>query len=186
MSDPLNLTVLGAGLPAAFTYLFQHLDRLVERRRARRRSTEAELPAELPIELPACLDGDPGELTPDPAVMDELGERLDALYGRLAFYSLDPGRLDPEDPQLADELGELRSLLEAVYRTRLTFRGEPREATGVRVDVKAIDIQGKVGGVVVQGQMPDVELDSKVHAERVGDKGQVIGIEIDTTGSGGR
>ncbi|MFG3398929.1 hypothetical protein [Streptomyces parvus] len=186
MSDPLGLAILGAGLPAAFTYLFGHLDRLVARRRAGSFDTEAELPAVRPIEPPDCLAGDPGELTPDPALLDELGEQLQSVYGRLAFYSLDPARIDPASEQLAAEMGELRTLLETVYRTRLTFRGESREPTGVRVDVRAVDIQGKVGGAVVRGQMPDATLDAKVDAARVGKDGRVIGIEIDTTSTGER
>ncbi|MFG2311382.1 hypothetical protein ACGFS9_22355 [Streptomyces sp. NPDC048566] len=186
MSDALELTVLGAGLPAAFGFLFGHLDRIVGRHLARRDGAAASGEAEEPVALPACLDGDPGELTPDLDLADRLAGSLQTLYGRLGPYALDAGRLSPQAPGLADDLGALRTLLEAIYGTRLTFHGESREATSMRATVDATAVEGTVKGIEMRGAWGSEQaaFDASVTARHVGPTGRVVGIEVDTTGRG--
>ncbi|MEV2243429.1 hypothetical protein [Streptomyces sp. NPDC049970] len=186
MSDALELTVLGAGLPAAFGFLFGHLDRIVGRRLARQDGEAGSGEGEEPVALPVCLDGDPGELTPDLDLADQVAGSLQTLYGRLGPYALDARRLTPQAPGLADDLGALRTLLEAVYGTRLTFRGESREATSMRATVDAADIEGVVKGIAVRGAWGTEQgcLDASVTARNVGRTGHVTGIDVDGTGRG--
>ncbi|WP_165985776.1 hypothetical protein [Streptomyces sp. YIM 98790] len=180
MSDPLSMVVVGAALPAAFGFLFQHLHRVIDRRAARR-AEEAQAGGEEPeepIPVPACVAGDPGLTEPDPERVERNAAELERLSGALSVYERRPERLTSGDERLLRELGTLRDLLEEIYGRRITFRGEQRPASGAEVDQRLRDIQGRVKGVVLPGDArPPDRYVVRQDVERTGPDSEVIAVE---------
>lgn len=128
-------SVIGSGLPAAMTFLFQRLDHLLSSRRS---DPNPQVPAVLVGRLDLPLEAD-----------TERWERhrptLEVLSDALSDYR--DGRMPVEsgDERLLRMLGRLRGALEDVYGQHLTFEGEDRPLSGpfVRQDL------GRVAGEAV-------------------------------------
>ncbi|MBW1596188.1 hypothetical protein [Streptomyces sp. JJ38] len=184
MSDPLTSAVVGAALPAAFSFLFQHLHRVIDRRSARS-AEQQEAAQEPPVPAPACLDGDPGltEAEPDLGRLELHAAELERLAGALSVYQRHPDRLRPDDERLLRELGLLRGLLEDVYGRHITFRGEQQPPSGAEIDQRLRAIRGRVVGAEVPGDRP---LDRYVVRQEVEDtapESEVVGIRHTGEGS---
>lgn len=140
MSDFSALSpLLGAGLPATFTFLYQRLANLLDRHGA----AEADLAAPVPLR---------GELTL-PLTVDEerlamrQGE-LELLRDALGSYHRGESPVDVGNPELLRVLGRLRGRLEELYGQRLTFQGEEdRQPSGSFSRQKIDTVHGHVTGI---------------------------------------
>ncbi|GHJ39465.1 hypothetical protein [Streptomyces sp. TS71-3] len=132
-------TVLGAGLPATFTFLYQRLENLLDRHG----QPETVLPASdvLRGELSLPLTADPEELA-------ERLENLETLRDVLDGYRHAPEHISVDDVRLLRMLGRVRGTLEEIYGQRLTFVGEEgRAPSGPSARQKIGTLRGKVTAV---------------------------------------
>ncbi|UED83199.1 hypothetical protein [Streptomyces profundus] len=131
--------VLGAGLPATYTFLFQRLENLLDRRG----QPETVLPTSdvLRGELRLPLTADPEELA-------ERLENLETLRDVLEGYRHTPERISVEDERLLRMLGRARGTLEEIYGQRLTFVGEEdRQPSGTSVRQKIGTLRGRATAI---------------------------------------
>jgi hypothetical protein len=140
--DPLSFPALtGAALSQAFGFLFGRLAHLLDRREEQTSEIEIES-----AEIPAAIEGRLEPLTANGALVGQHLEELEALCGALSVYDRRPDRIRTEDTRLREQLGRLRALLEQIYGQRISFRGEDRQPSGVKViqrmDVSSGDILG--------------------------------------------
>ncbi|NEB75830.1 hypothetical protein G3I40_11400 [Streptomyces sp. SID14478] len=160
--------MLGAGLPATFTFLYQRLDNLLNRRAAP--ETELDGHEVLRGELSLPLTADETELT------NRLGD-LDRLRDLLHVYRRHPQTVDITDTGLLRLLGELRGNLEEIYGQRLTFAGEEdREPSGSYAHQKSQTVRGKMTGI--DTDTADGNLQSIQDFTTVEKTGDVVGIRI--------
>ncbi|WBQ07070.1 hypothetical protein [Kribbella sp. CA-293567] len=177
MPDPVTLAVLG-GLAATegIKFLYGQAGELLKAWRERRKDEELEVPI-APAEI---LDGTPGPATVDVAVLAARHLELVKLAGALSPYAQGLAEIDLGDPELAEQAGQLRGLLEAAYGQRFTFRGESRESTGTRVSIRQVlgEVAGEVVGVQgTAGSDATVVVDQQ--ADQVTAEGSVTGFKGD-------
>jgi hypothetical protein len=160
-------TVLGAGLPATFTFLYQRLDNLINRRGAPETDLDGQaLRGELSLPL-----------TADEAALHHRRGDLDRLRDLLHVYRQHPQTVDIADAGLLRLLGELRGHLEEIYQQRLTFAGEEsREPSGSTAWQKSETVRGKVTGI--DTDTADPNLQSVQDFTTVEETGDVVGIRI--------
>jgi len=180
MEDPLAFPVLaGAVLTQGFGFLYSQLEVLLERWRAQREGRQ--VPVVEVAEVPAVMVGQLAPLQINDGLLADKAEELSLLQSLLAQY-VGRAEVDGQDPQLRILLGRLRVTLERIYGQRLTFQGEDRPATGVRIVQRVDDVQGELFGLDVRS------LDERARAEvsqtvtTVHRDGRVIGARFDTLG----
>lgn len=160
-------TMLGAGLPATFTFLYQRLDNLLNRRAAPETELDGHI---LRGELSLPLTADETELT-------HRRSDLDRLRDLLHVYRQHPQTVDVADAGLLRLLGELRGVLEEIYGQRLTFVGEEdREPSGSYARQKSETVRGKMTGI--DADTPNGHLTSIQDVTTVEETGDVVGIRI--------
>lgn len=136
MSDPLSLSVLGVVAVEGVKFLYRQADALIDAwMKRRRRGTDVAKDEALDVPLPPspALASPPKPGGADAARVKEASQALEALATALYPYA-EEGRPLPDDIRLAESVGSLRELLEAIYRQPLTFKGEQRERTGAELD----------------------------------------------------
>jgi hypothetical protein len=140
MSDFSALSaLLGAGLPATFTFLYQRLENLLDRRGA----PEADLPLPVPLRGELALPLTVGE----EQLAAHQGE-LELLRDALGAYQRGAAPVDADNPELLRMLGRLRGRLEDLYGQRLTFQGEEdRQPSGPFSRQKIHTVRGHVTGM---------------------------------------
>jgi hypothetical protein len=171
--DPLSFPVLaGAALNQAFGFLFGRLTHLLNRRNEQRSEHEV-------AETPPVLEGQLGPLVPHEETVAAHLPELRTLAAILGVYEQYPERLDSHNTTLRQHLSRLRNLLEEIYGQHITFRGEPREPSGVLVEQRMDLVSGDVTGV--RGQRV-----RRVHVRQelnqVLDGSSVVGLQGDDIG----
>lgn len=159
----MTLSVLG-GLAATegIKFLYGQAADLLKAWRDRRSKGSGDV--SVPVRSSSALDATPAQTAPDIEVLEKAEKQLVALSGALSPYALDQADIDVDDATLAAAAGDLRSLLEAIYHQRLTFRGEQREPTGSSVTVKqAIEV---LAGEAL-GAKADVKSGSNLDVDQV-------------------
>ncbi|MFE5049034.1 hypothetical protein ACFRAI_22255 [Streptomyces sp. NPDC056637] len=167
MSDLSALSaMLGAGLPATFTFLYQRLENLLDRRG----EPEADLSA------PGVLRGELSlPLTANQQALAERQDNLETLRDVLEGYRHDPARIDVADVRLLRMLGRVRGTLEDVYEQRLTFVGEEdREPSGPSARQKIKTLHGSATGIDADTVVGPVEAVHEVDTVETG--GDLTGI----------
>ncbi|WP_327122484.1 hypothetical protein [Streptomyces sp. NBC_01727] len=131
--------MLGAGLPATFTFLYQRLENLLDRRG----EPETDLAA------PDVLRGELRlPLTADHNTLAKRQENLETLRDVLDAYRYAPERINVDDIRLLRMLGRVRGTLEEIYEQRLTFVGEEdRDPSGPSARQKIGTLRGKATAV---------------------------------------
>ncbi|MFJ8826060.1 hypothetical protein ACIREE_30355 [Streptomyces sp. NPDC102467] len=159
--------VLGAGLPATFTFLYQRLDNLLRRGGA----PETELDGQtLSGELSLPLTANEGELT------SRHGD-LERLRDMLHVYRQNSTLVSTGDAGLLRLLGELRGTLEGIYGQRLTFVGEQgRAPSGAQSWQKSETVRGRMTGIDTEAD--DGNMRSVQDITTVEESGEVTGIRI--------
>ncbi|WP_030786641.1 hypothetical protein [Streptomyces sp. NRRL S-920] len=190
MADAVTLAVLGSvAATEGIRFLYDQASEVLRAWRERRRQDgeAAADAAELNVPVVPCgvLDAPAGDGHVDAAVVAREHRALVELSAALSPYALDQLDVDTTDSELALRAGRLRSLLEAVYGQRFTFRGEDREPAGSQVSVSQA-----LG--VVEGQVLGAEAEvSKGGSLRVGqqvdtvaEKGKLEGFKGTVGGPG--
>ncbi|CAM5448193.1 hypothetical protein GCM10010329_34720 [Streptomyces spiroverticillatus] len=184
MPDPITWSALGGWVfTEGIKFLYGQASELLTAWRARGAAAAAvEPPASGSIDVPIApsdaLDGVPAGASADAAVLDREHRTLVRLTGALSPYAQGLAEIDPNDEELALLAGELRSLIEAVYGQRFTFRGETRERTGSQVSVT--QVLGEVGGSVTGAEAEvahGARLDVDQRATEVKPDGTVTGFK---------
>jgi hypothetical protein len=84
------------------------------------------------------LDAEPTQVSPDLEVLEQRRQDLVDLSKELSSFADGGEEVDLNGTHLGDVTARLRSLLEAIYHQRLTFKGEKRDATGSEVTVRQV------------------------------------------------
>ncbi|MFD7923978.1 hypothetical protein ACFV3R_32835 [Streptomyces sp. NPDC059740] len=158
--------VLGAGLPATFTFLYQRLENLLNRRGEPESNlhTQGVLRGELSLPL-----------TADQGVLAERLENLETLRDVLDEYQQAPERIHVDDVRLLRMLGRVRGTLEEIYEQRLTFVGEEnRTPSGPYVRQKMDTLRGTA--TAVDSDTVVGLLDAVQEAGTVEESGNMTGI----------
>lgn len=175
--DPLAFPVLaGSALTQGFGFLYSQLQTLLERRRAQR--DDQQPPAAALVDSPAVLIGRLQPLQVNRRVLAEKADEL-TLLDRLLSHYADQEELDGRDPQLRTLLGQLRATLERIYGQHLTFQGEDRPVTGLRIDQRVEDSYGYVIGLEVGEASSGVRADISHEVRTVHPGSTVVGARIE-------
>ncbi|WP_405773654.1 hypothetical protein [Streptomyces sp. NBC_00859] len=160
--------VLGAGLPATFTFLYQRLEHLLDRHGAPETALAAPVPLSGELSLP---------LTADQNELATRQENLETLRDVLDSYRRDPARIDAADPALLRLLGRLRGTLEEVYGQRLTFAGEKgREPSGPYARQRIGTVHGEA--VAIDADTVSGRVDADQDITTIEEGGRAIGIRV--------
>lgn len=186
MAEPFSLSVLGAtALTEGIKFLYGQAVELLRIRRERHaiRSSGAAVAETENVPLPASpvLDATPTQSAVNGAVLDQEGSVLVELAGTLSPYAQDLADVDAADATLIEQIERARSLLEALYGQRLTFRGEQREPTGSTI----VDVKQVLGLVreAVGVDIDEVAGGSAVTVDQdVAEAGRVVGARITKLG----
>ncbi|MFB7738474.1 hypothetical protein ACFC08_29635 [Streptomyces sp. NPDC056112] len=172
MPDAAALSALiGAGLPATYTFLYQRLANVLDRRGTP--EPEPDLPPTLQGNLQMPLVADAQQLA---RRQTELMQLRDALNP----YQRGAVPIDSTDEPLLRTLGRLRSLLEEVYGQRLTFTGEQRPASGPYVRQKTDTVRGELTGMEAEIITGEAEVVQDTNTVEAG--GKVTGMQADQIG----
>lgn len=187
MGEPISLALVGGVvLTEGVKFLFDQASSLIRAARERRSAAKAAAEVVVPVADTGVLDG-PVAATVDGQLLDQENRRLISLAGALAPYASGDAEIDPNDADLLAAVADVRALLEALYGQRLTLRGENREPSGTRVDVR--QVLGTVRGSAVGVQADSVQ-DATVHvhqsATSVEAGGSVTGVRFGSIGGQGR
>ncbi|MFI9552769.1 hypothetical protein [Nonomuraea endophytica] len=166
--DPLSFPMLaGAALSQAFAFLFGRLAHVLDNRK--NPSVEAEQ-----IDMPEVLEGDLQPLQANAEIIDDNILQLQALSGKLSTYERNSDRVVATDEELLEDLGELRYLLEQIYGQQITFAGEDRASSGVRVNMHLGTLAGDARGIEA-----DVVRNAQVSqtADQVTEGARIIGVK---------
>jgi hypothetical protein len=172
--DPLSFPVLaGAALSQAFGFLFGRLAHVLD---SRDEKTEDETEQ---LEVPPVVSGELGLVTAAPAVVEAHLPEIQELVGTISVYDRNPDRLDGQDAALRAALARSRSLLEQIYGKHITFDGEQRPVSGVRVEQRMKVVTSEVTGVM-GNRIRSADVTQDVDEVRPG--GSIIGVHGDDVG----
>jgi len=169
-------TVLTEGVKWLFTQAGDALRRWRERREAK----TAEPPPPADPGSPEIFEGELGPLTMDTNVVERLAADIKDLRRVLMDYAEGVEEVRPDDHELLQTADGLRRVLEAVYRQRITFRGEDRPPSGPIVEgtVDVEEVQGHVAAVKAR-LISSGRITGTAKAARVEKGGELYGVEVD-------
>lgn len=171
--DPLSFPVLaGAALSQAFGFLFGRLAHVLDSR-----DEDTNEPEQL--EVPPVVSGELGLVTAARAVVEAHLPEIQELVGTLSVYDRKPERLDGQDAAARAALARARSLLEQIYGQRITFNGEQRPASGVRVEQRMKVVTSEVTAVT-GSRIRSADVTQDINEVRPG--GSIIGVHGDDIG----
>jgi hypothetical protein len=190
MPDPLTLTALGAvALTEGIKFLYNQASELLKRRREQKKAAAAAPAASPPpieVATPPVVEGRIAPVTVDEAALDRLGDQISGLRHDLGRYvdETDPAPVDPADERLVATVDALRQAIEAVWRQRITFKGERRESSGpmVRGTIDVEAIAGRAAAVRAGRISGDATVEGTVTADRIERGATAYGVEADTIG----
>jgi hypothetical protein len=173
--EPLTLAAVGTmALTEGIKFLYAQAGELIRWRRERRKEQPAVV-----AEAEDALEGRLAQPEVDVDAFDRLAPDIKALAGRLGNYANGLDEVVENDEDVVAAADALRTALEAVLGQRITFKGEPREASGTvvkgRVDVG--EVEGYVAAVrarVIKGGTTE----GTVKADRVGEKGEAVAVDV--------
>jgi hypothetical protein len=187
MGEPISLALVGGVvLTEGVKFLFDQASSLIRAARDRRAAAKATAEEVVPVPDTGVLDG-PVSATVDGALLDRENRRLITLAGALAPYANGDAEVATDDAHLLAAVADVRALLEALYGQRITLRGESREPSGTRVDVKQVlgTIRGTAVGVEADSvQGATVHVDQSATSVEAG--GSVTGVKFGSIGGQGR
>jgi hypothetical protein len=182
MVEPFSLSAIGAlAATEGIKFLYAQATEVLKRWRGRKAGKEAEAAEPIPVGGANVLEGqlEPPKVNFD--AVDRLHDDITTLASVLANYASGLEEPNPGDRELAEAADGLRRALEVVYGQRITFKGEPREASGPIV-VGHADVE-KVAGDVT-GVRVRLMKTGRIHGTLKSDEvaGKASGVDIDTMG----
>jgi hypothetical protein len=185
MADPLTLTAVGAvALTEGIKFLYGQAGEALKQWRERKAAGKAAEVEPVDVQLPT--DAFAGQLERPQLHLDAVGQleqELRDLRAAVADYAQDIDEVDPSNNELLQTTDALRQAMEAVYRQRITFSGEPRPPSGPLAagEANVDEVLGYVAGLRAK-RLIGGSVAGRVTAKRVGPGGQAIGVEVDTIG----
>jgi len=184
MSDNLTWGVVGVGVVTeAIKFLYGQATESLKRWREHKGADNPpnEIPTNNPV--PDILEGNVQPLVIHLDAVGQLESEIKQVRTYLSNYADDAEDVTLDNSHLLEEVDALRRMLEAVYRQRLTFKGEQRFASGPIVEggVSVEEVAGYVAGVrarAIQGGF----VRGIVEARNVISGGEAVGVDIDTIG----
>lgn len=180
MTDPFTAGAIGAVVLAeGVKFVYAQAGELIKHWRERRRADgQAASPGPVLQVPPDLTAGTPESVPPEPARLEELGDKLGEARRDLTEYVEGIREIRPDDLELWKQFDHLRRMLEVVYGQRITLQGEPRPASGPIVvgQVDVDELAGEAIGVdadLVEGG----ELQGTVTAEKVEKGGRAVGVQ---------
>jgi hypothetical protein len=183
MGDPLTIGVVGAAaLTEGIGFLYGQAGEALKRWRERKAAKEAVKVEPVDVELPAVFQGYLDEPRLDLEAVERLEPDLRDLRAAVAEYAQGIDELDPRDRELLETVDALRRAMEAVYRQRLVFKGEPTSPEDVQAvgEAKVEEVLGYVAGLRARRIIGSAR--GRVEVGKVGPGGQAVGLEADTIG----
>lgn len=187
MADPLSLALVGGTvLTEGIKFLYGQLSKILERRAARKEAEEKAAsddsasartePAQ--VQLPAAFEGQLTSPQVDFEAVEQQLPTIRALRSQLVNYSDGVLRIDPQNQEVITAIDNLRQVLESIYGQTITFKGENRPPSGVKVttEARADVVAGKFTGTRIQGGDKG-EYNTKIEVGRVEEDGEVIGTD---------
>jgi hypothetical protein len=160
MVEPFSLGVLGAvAATEGIKFLYGQAAEVLKRWRERRSDDGPAAQAPIPVDSAAArlLEGELEAPTVDFAALQSRHEEIRQLAGTLGNYAGGIEVPEADDRGLSDAVDRLRRALEEVYGQRITFKGEHREPSGVRlrgeVEAGTVDAGATNVGVDVDGRL---------------------------------
>jgi hypothetical protein len=187
MVDPLSLAAVGGVvLTEGIKFLYGQAGELLKRWRDRRSAAPTAAPEERPLDIGLPAGAFEGRLDPvvvDDRVLDELAEDLLDVREALSRYGEGFKPVPPDDPAVLEKIDALRLALEAVIGQRITFLGEAREPSGIRVTGRAFaeTVRGRLAGIRAT-QVLEGELHGEARATQVEEGGEAFGVHVDVVG----
>jgi hypothetical protein len=147
VADPFTLGAIGAvALTEGIKFFYGQASEVLKHWRERRKEvrTDEELSAAtetLPVTLPGVFDGDVSEITIHYSVVKDAEPELLRLHSTLARYAEGLVEVDAGDHELLAAADDLRRVLEGIYGSRLTLKGENRPPSGTPVVVGRVVVE---------------------------------------------
>jgi hypothetical protein len=182
--EPVTLaTVGGALLMEGVKFLYAQATDLIRYWRERRDKPGETVP-EPTLSLPDnLLAGELEPLTVDHDALDRVQDQIRELRRDLLDYVDGNTPVTTDDEELLLRTDALRTLLEAVYGQRITFRGEQREAAGPLIH-GSVDV-AQVAGYAAAVRARSLKLGSgtvrgEARANKVEKGAEIVGVELGT------
>lgn len=187
MADPVTITLgsLGAvALAEGIKFLYGQAGDLIRRWRDRREKKQEVSGERASVSLPEdVFEGQLRDPVIDFEALDAATKELSRIRQDLTPYVDGIEEVRPGDQDLLTRVDALRTLLEAVYRQRITFKGESRPASGTVVEAK-IDIDEVAGdaAAVRARELRSGTVRAEARAKKVAPGGKLTGADIDRIG----
>jgi exonuclease VII small subunit len=186
MPDPITLSGIGAvALTEGIKFFYSQAGEVLKRWREHRKVPSEAGNKTIPITAtpPSIFEGKLAPLEIHLDMVKPLEEHLLKLRASLTNYNDGMKDVDPSDQLLLETIDALRQVMEAIYKQRLTFRREPRAASGPVVE-GTIDVKSIAGRAVgVEAKIIESGIISGiVKAERLEETGIIKGVKLEKLG----
>lgn len=176
MADPLAFPILaGSALTQAFGFIYGRLAALHDRRHVPKAGPGHQAQPTAQAASAAVLPDEPDE-----TALRRHGTEVDLLTLLLKTYSSHPDRIVAGDEQLREALGRGRTVLEDVFGRYITFSGEDRPQSGIRVNQQVGVVAGSVTGFEGSSRDADAHVVQDVTTVEAG--GTLTGARIQDSG----
>lgn len=190
MVDPLSLSALGAvALTEGIKFLYGQASEVLKRWRERKDAASKDPSAQVSpvqpvvIALPPIFEGQLSSPQIHFDAVERLEEQIRALRKDLLEYADGTETVDVNDQALLKRTDALRTVLEAVYQQRFTFKGEQRPPSGPVVEgsIDVDEVAGYAAAVRVH-QVSEGYVKGTAKSKHVVERGEIIGVDIDSIG----
>jgi hypothetical protein len=191
MPEPVTLTAAAIGavaLTEGIKFLYGQAGELLKRWRERKEQTGPEFGSAsswpVTVEIPQVFSGNRFDTVVHLQAVEEVSNQLMGLRRDLSEYATETIAVNPDDAALVGRVDALRTVLEAIYNKRLTFKGEDRPASGYPAAVGIVEAKTIAGGAIgiSAGVLLDGNVTGTVRSDRIEPGGRAIGAKIDTIG----
>jgi len=190
MTEPITLALVGSAvLTEGIKFLYGQAGDLLrfwrEQKKNKAPAPEATQTSSI-VPHPCIFEGSLNPLSADLNTLKPWVDLMQVSWSHLAPYAEGIKEIDSTNSALLKATDELRSQLEAVYGQRITFKGEPRERSGVPVivgNVEAREIAGHASGVSA-GSIASGSVVGGVKAETIAAGATAEGVRVDVVGGG--
>lgn len=193
MPEPITLAAVGTlVLTEGVKFLYAQAGEVLKRWREHKTRAQAEVPATsgaaaaetAPLPPPtnglSALEGQLAPLVVDFGRVEPLADSMRDLWGTLGAYAQGLEDVNPANPALVTKADALRRQLEAVLGQRITFKGEPRPASGTPVVTGEAEIRvlaGEAAGLWADS-IEGGEVHGRLKADEVTQSGKAAGLRV--------
>jgi hypothetical protein len=191
MPDPVTLTAASIGavaLTEGIKFLYGQAGELLKGWRERKQQAGSESGSAnswpVTVEIPQVFSGNKFDAVVHLESVEEVSNQLIGLRRDLSEYAAETIAVNLDDAALVERVDALRTVLEAIYNKRLTFKGEDRPASGSPAAVGIVEAKTIAGEAIgtSAGSLLKGNVTGTVRTDRVESGGKAVGAKIDTIG----